>query len=52
MITAIALLWGMGIVIGCSLMWGSQHACIDAQTKREIEILNLEAATWDRNHRA
>lgn len=52
MITAIAFIWGIGIIIVCSFMWGTQHVTIDAQTRSEIEIRNLESATWDRNHRA
>jgi hypothetical protein len=50
--TAVAIVWGLGILVLCAFCWGTQHTEISAQTARGIRVAALERAHHERNSRA
>ena len=47
--TAIALIWGLGILVLSAFMWGTQHTEIGASEANSIRLAVLEKAYHERN---
>jgi len=47
--TAIALFWGLGIIVLSAFMWGTQHAEIGTADANAIHLASLEKAFHERN---
>jgi hypothetical protein len=47
--TAVALIWGLGILVLSAFMWGTQHAGLDTSEANSIRLASLEKAYHYRN---